>query len=145
MGLKRPKQYELVIPSVLERIKYVEDFTEKIAIGMNLSEEDRDSLAIAVTEIVNNAIIHGNRSNPAKKVTIVYLVTMDVLTIQIKDEGAGFDQASLADPRQPENLFKERGRGIFIVKSLMDDIVFEATDTGMQITLVKKRHPARPD
>lgn len=142
MGLKRPKQYELVIPSVLARIKEVEDFTEKIAIGMSLSEEDRDSLAIAITEIVNNAIIHGNRSNPEKKVTIIYQVAADVLTIMVKDEGAGFDHALLADPRQPENLFKERGRGIFIVKTLMDDIFFDAVDTGMQITLVKKRHPS---
>jgi len=130
-------RYELVIPSELDRIQEVEKFTDQVVAPLNLSNEERDSVAIAVTETANNAIIHGNKKDPKKSVTIHYLIEDKILRIQIKDQGPGFDPETIDDPRAPENLLKERGRGIFIIKTLMNDVHFEYCGDGMQITLVK--------
>jgi serine/threonine-protein kinase RsbW len=139
MKEKRSKKYELILPTDLDRIQEVEDFTDKIAKEGHFSEEERDSLAIAVTETVNNAMIHGNKNDQNKKVYLEYELTAGQLTIGIKDEGCGFDPTEIADPRDPENLLKERGRGIFIVKTLMNEVTFEHDGSGMLTTLVKKR------
>jgi serine/threonine-protein kinase RsbW len=137
MKAKHSNRFELVIPSELDRIQEVEDFTDKILAKLNLSNEERDSLAIAVTETANNAIIHGNKKDPTKFVTIGYLIEDKKLFIQIKDQGQGFNPDEIDDPRSPENLLKERGRGIFIVKTLMNEVNFEYDGDGMLITLVK--------
>lgn len=139
MGLNAAQEFELVISSDLDRIQEVEDFTEKIAIEAALSGDERDSLAIAVTETVNNAIIHGNQNDTNKNVIIRYKITPKQLIIKVKDEGKGFEPQKLPDPRDPENLLKERGRGIFIVRTLMNQVSFESEAAGMVITLIKDR------
>jgi len=137
MELKQPVKYELEIPSDLDRIQEVENFTDKVAIEMNFSEDERDSLAIAVTETVNNAILHGNKNDQTKVVKIVYILNPANLTIQVKDQGKGFDPNSVDNPCDPKNLLKECGRGVFIIRALMDQVSFEQDGTGMLITLVK--------
>ncbi len=137
MNRKWREDFELIIPSQIDQIRKVEDFTEKVAIKTSLTDEERDSLAIAVTEIVNNAMIHGNKLNPEKNVTIHYTVTPGELIISIQDEGTGFDPEKLDDPCKPENLLKDCGRGVFIVRSLLDEVGFHQEPTGMKVTLVK--------
>lgn len=128
----------MTIPSDLNRIKDVEKVTEKIAGYLNFSEDDRDSLAIAVTEIVGNAIIHGNKNNINKKVTIKFEYFNDTIIVQIQDQGEGFDVEEIDNPLEPENLLKESGRGIFIVKALMNEIDFYHDKKGTIVRLVKK-------
>lgn len=139
MKKSRSKKYELILPTDLGRIQEVEDFTDKVAKEGNFSEEERDSLAIAVTETVNNAMIHGNKTDKNKNVYIEYLLSDVDLTIRVRDEGCGFDPEDVADPRDPENLLKERGRGIFIVKTLMSDVSYVHDGSGTLVTLVKIR------
>lgn len=139
MSSQFPKDYELVIPSILSKIQEVEDFTEKVTSKMNLNEEELDALAIAVTEVTNNAIIHGNKSDKRKKVIINYHLTKLAITITIKDEGAGFDPENISNPLAPENLLKESGRGIFIVKALLDEVSFHFNKGGTLVKLVKKK------
>jgi serine/threonine-protein kinase RsbW len=138
LKLEAQNSYRMIIESDLKKVQMVEKATEKIAKHMKFSEEDRDSLAIAVTEIVGNAISHGNKKDRNKKVTIDFEYQNDAITVSIQDEGAGFNEDEIANPLEPENLLKESGRGIFIVKALMDSVDFSRTEQGTKVRLVKK-------
>lgn len=141
-GQTRKPDYQLVIPSALEKLTDIEAMTERIAEAYHLSEDDRDNLAIAITELSNNAIIHGNRYEYHKKVIISFYHENDSIRVYIKDEGSGFDPTRVDDPLQPENLMKESGRGIFILKSLMDDVSFNVTPQGTEVMILKKINAA---
>ena len=129
----------MTIQSSLEHIESVEKLAEKAADAMKFSDEEKDSLAIAVTEAVNNAIIHGNKQDKAKKVSIGFLLENKRLTVTIKDQGKGFDPDNLSDPLAPENLLKESGRGIFILSTLMDDVKFEFKGDGTEVIMTKQK------
>ncbi len=107
---------------------------------MHFSDEQKDGLAIAITEIVNNAITHGNRNDLRRKVIIDYELTSDAMIITIQDEGRGFAPEKVADPLAPENLLKESGRGIFIVRTLMDSVNYEFNESGTLVRMVKQKH-----
>jgi serine/threonine-protein kinase RsbW len=79
---------------------------------------------IAVTESVNNAIMHGNKNDRTKNVTLSLSLNNNVINFRIKDEGIGFDFQNLPDPTSPENLDKPSGRGIFLMKHLSDEVNF---------------------
>ncbi|GAB4330897.1 MAG: ATP-binding protein [Calditrichia bacterium] len=128
---------KLVISSNLAELPRVEKFSQKIARKAALNEDQSDNIAIAITELVNNAIKHGNQNDPTKSVTILAEYRGDRVSITIKDQGSSFDPNSLQNPTEPENLWKENGRGIFIVKNLVDEVIFNPTDQGMEITIVE--------
>ncbi len=128
----------MIIKSDLNKVHQVEKVTEMIADYMRFLDEEKDSLAIAVTEIVGNAIVHGNKNDKNKNVTIDFEYKNDSITVVIQDEGKGFNENDIANPLEPENLLKESGRGIFIVRALMDQVNFVYTKGGMQVRLVKK-------
>lgn len=131
--------YNLIIPSLPDQIQAVEEKAEELATLAGFNEDDRDSLAIAITEMVANAIYHGNRGDASKKVHVRFVIDGEKLSIFIQDEGGGFNPKSLADPLKPENLLKDSGRGIFIVRTLMDDVRFKFSKTGTTVILVKNR------
>lgn len=135
----RPKMFSLVVPSQVEYIEKVEALAEKAASHARFSEDEKDSLAIAVTEAANNAILHGNKRNPEKNVHVKIIATNGSVRVIIRDEGDGFNLQKIRNPLEPENLLKESGRGIFIVRSLMDEVLFDFSKGGTEITLVKKR------
>lgn len=138
MTIETQNSYRMVIESDLKNVQKVEKITEKIAKHMGFAEDERDSLAIAVTEIVGNAIVHGNKKDKNKKVTLAFEYKKNSITVVIQDEGEGFNETEIANPLEPENLLKESGRGIFIVRALMDQVDFISTQKGMQVRLVKK-------
>lgn len=135
---QRSPDYQLVIPSLLEKLTEVEELTEKVAEQHDISEDDKDNLAIAITELTNNAIIHGNKFDHQKKVIISFYFDHDVVSVYIKDQGKGFDPTAIGNPLDPENLLKESGRGIFILKSIMDDVQFQVSDQGTEVKIIKK-------
>ena len=139
MVSKSKTVYDLEIPSVPDKIQKVEHLAEKVADKIGFNQDDKDSLAIAVTEAVNNAIHHGNKADRKKKVYIRFETKGNSLTVRVKDQGEGFDPKKLKDPLKPENLLKESGRGIFILRTLMDDVSFSFTKSGTEIILVKKK------
>lgn len=128
----------MVIFSDPENIKKVEAKTERLAKRIGFSEDELDSLAISVTEIVANAIYHGNKRDNHKRVFIKFECRDKSIRISVRDEGPGFNPDQVANPLAPENLFKESGRGIFIVKTLMDDVRFKFLKDGTEIILIKK-------
>ena len=127
------KGEKLDITSTSENIRLVERLVEDVCDVFNLNEDNYGNILIAVTEAVNNAITHGNHSNPDKSVTIAYSIDPNSITFSISDEGSGFDYKNLPDPTAPENLDKVNGRGIFLMKNLSDNIQFD--ENGKQVQL----------
>ena len=93
-------------------------------------------LLVAGTEAVNNGILHGNKSDPRKFVQIVVVLEKDCLIVRVKDEGKGFKLDQIPDPLEEKNLLKTSGRGIFLMRSLMDKVIFHITDEGTIVELV---------
>jgi len=101
---------------------------------MGFGDSARFDLGICVTEAVNNAIRHGHGQDIAKIVEVRFEGYADGLSIVVRDHGAGFDPDSIPDPTLPENLFKTGGRGVHLIKSLMDTVMIQRFDDGMKIT-----------
>lgn len=133
--------YEMDIHSTPSEIHIVEEELEKFCKRVGVSEDDMENFGIATTEMVNNAIRHGNKNDPGKKVTIKFEKFPQKMKVTVRDSGGGFDPDNLANPLDPENLYKESGRGIFIVKMLMDDIKFYFEKKGTRVELLKKLTP----
>jgi serine/threonine-protein kinase RsbW len=140
MSNNKTKKFFLQINSDTKLLRKVEKLSAQVARYAMLNESESDDLAIVTTELVNNAIHHGNHNNPEKKVSIVFLVNSKYIEIRIKDEGRGFNPTSLKNPLAPENLLSESGRGIFLIKYLMDRIDFNFTKTGTETIVIKNLH-----
>lgn len=107
-----------------ESLSDVERMIEEVRDNYQVSEDTFGNMLVALTEAVTNAMYHGNKSDPKKKVRISYGCVHNTLTFTIADEGKGFDFYNLPDPTSPENLEKECGRGIFLMKHLADQLIF---------------------
>ncbi len=128
---------KLILPSKIEKIEEAAYFVEKIAKKMNFPSSEIDNIAIATTEAVSNAIVHGNHEDASKNVLIEVYPEEDRITIIVEDEGEGFDPENVANPLEPDNLLRERGRGIFILKSLMDEVEYSFPNRGTRVTMTK--------
>jgi serine/threonine-protein kinase RsbW len=115
----------LVIPSDLSNVSLVESLIDKVCADLHIQEDLYGNVLIAVTEAVNNAIIHGNLFSESKSVVIEVSEDENSFYFRIMDEGHGFDFLNLPDPTAPENIEKENGRGIFLIKNLADDLIYE--------------------
>ncbi|MEW5702931.1 MAG: ATP-binding protein [Candidatus Zixiibacteriota bacterium] len=129
----------LVIPSDPKRIAEADEFLEDLLRRHGIPESLVMDLAIVTSELVNNAIVHGNRGDAAKTVSLSVKINRDKVVIRVSDEGEGFDPAAIPDPLANENLLREVGRGVFIVRSLMDDVRFERGPAGQTTVEVSKR------
>lgn len=114
----------LELASNPESISEVERMIEEIRDRYNVSEDTYGNMLVAITEAVTNAIYHGNKSDSAKKVSVHCTHTPSNIIFTIADQGNGFDFYNLPDPTAPENLEKECGRGIFLMKHLTDQLIF---------------------
>jgi serine/threonine-protein kinase RsbW len=115
---------DLYIPSDIGNLRLVEKAIDELSMELNLSDEVYGNIMVATMEATNNAIIHGNNSDPKKNVKIEIFSADRELKILIEDQGRGFDYANIPDPTSPENLEKIDGRGIFLMESLSDDIIY---------------------
>lgn len=116
---------QIQIPSLPENIRIVESFIDNAKDQYKLNDDIYGNIMIAVTESVNNAIIHGNQSNSNKNVHLQLALEESLIKFIIEDEGTGFDYQDLPDPTLPENLSKPGGRGIFLMKNLCDEVSFK--------------------
>jgi len=107
-----------------ENIMQVEKLVEEICDDEEVNPDFYGNMLIAVTEAVNNAINHGNKGIPEREVEITYEIKEDKVVFEVMDEGDGFDYTDIPDPTTPENIEKESGRGIFLMKSLADEVEF---------------------
>ena len=134
------KQVSYTFESTLETINHAEEQATKIATAAGFSEDDVMSIAMAVREAAVNAVLHGNAYDPGKKVTLAFEQGEDGLTIVVRDQGKGVDVDSIPDPLAPENLMKQSGRGIFLMRSLMDEVQIQASEAGTEVKLIKHFH-----
>lgn len=115
---------DLNIPSDLGNLRLVEKAIDELSMELDLSDEVYGNVLVATMEATNNAIIHGNNSDPEKIVKIEMMLEKKELKVHIEDQGQGFDYATVPDPTAPENLEKINGRGIFLMERLSDEILY---------------------
>lgn len=116
----------LNLVSTSESLTVVEKKIDEVTKEANVNEDLYGNVLVAVTEGVNNAIHHGNKSNPEKNVDInIEINTDNQLVFIIKDQGEGFDPDALPDPTDPANIQKPHGRGVFLMQQLSDEIEYE--------------------
>ena len=126
--------HNIEIESNLDNITEVESMIDQVCDDLNLNEDNYGNILIAVTEAVNNAIVHGNESEGNKKVKVEVSKDEKSVIFSIKDEGGGFDFQNLPDPTAPENIEKPDGRGIFLMKNLSDEVEFLENGSIVNIT-----------
>lgn len=116
----------LTITSDPHNIAQVEAYIEDIRAKYNIADDAFGNILISLTEAANNAIIHGNGSDPSKNVTITAELDArgKALSFTVTDQGKGFDHNNLADPTAPENIDQPCGRGVFLMMQLADMVVF---------------------
>ena len=133
-----PEPVRLSLSSRFENIEMAQHLCGKLLEGKEVEEETRHWVLMALREGLANAIKHGNGQNLSKRVHVEMRVRGDVLEIRIRDEGPGFDPARVGDPLAPENRLKTSGRGIFYMRTFMDDVRFDRHEGGgMEIVLTK--------
>jgi serine/threonine-protein kinase RsbW len=110
--------------SELKTLNEVEKLVDEITSEFSISSELYGKVQVSIIEAVNNAILHGNKLNAEKMVTVAYEIDESLMKFIIADEGPGFDFDHVPDPTTPENIEKPHGRGIFLMRHLCDNIEF---------------------
>lgn len=119
-----PVADKISLASESKSLLVLEEWINKLCDLYQISVEQYGNVLIAITEAVNNAIIHGNKNVANKKTDIEYNIENQTITFTVFDEGNGFDFNDLPDPTSPENLEKPQGRGIFLMNHLADEVNF---------------------
>jgi len=125
--------FTLQLPSKTESIAQLEQLIEEIADKYHVAEDTFANMMTCLNEATINAIIHGNKLDEKKKVIINAEVEPKRIVWTVTDEGAGFDYVNLADPTSPENLENLTGRGVFIIKHLADQCIFNASGNTIEL------------
>jgi serine/threonine-protein kinase RsbW len=133
----------LELPSSFDLLDLVQLLSDRLCGMAGLDEDAVHWVSVAVRESVINAIKHGNREDRAKHVIVEFILAPrahpEEFVVQVLDEGEGFDPEMVANPLDPENMLKSSGRGVFFMRSFMDDVAIERRpEGGMSVTMSKK-------
>ena len=147
--LTRGGTVRLQIHSNFEMLDFVQIVSDRIGQLAGLDEDAVHWIGVAVRESVINAIKHGNREDYGKLVTVEFDVAPAAapseLVVRVLDQGEGFEPEEVADPLAPENILKSSGRGIFLIRSFMDELRLQpAAEGGMEVVMVKRAAAATP-
>jgi serine/threonine-protein kinase RsbW len=132
---------KLDIASRFDMLEVVQTVLQQIAGLAGFDEDANHYMSVAVRESVVNAIKHGNRMDETKHVEVVVNLTPGALEVEIHDEGKGFEPGDVADPLAPENLLKADGRGIFFMRSFMDEVSYSFPPRGGTLVRMVKSRP----
>ena len=130
------KTYIKEIPSDPELLPVAEEYILNIAREVNLDQDKFNNLTLAFSEAAANSIVHGNKSDKSKIVTITVKVDDEKMIISLKDQGEGFDLNEVPDPTKPENILKDHGRGIHIMRSFLSNLTYNFSPEGTETILV---------
>jgi serine/threonine-protein kinase RsbW len=137
---QKPETIAVRIPSRLDLLAVLDRVTESVCQRLHFDDDTASQVSMSVIEAGTNAIQHGHGKDASKPVDIEFRLLPEALEVIIQDEGAGFDLAGVnGDITSPEHIFDARGRGIFIMRSCMDQVDFEFTGSGTRVRLIKKR------
>jgi serine/threonine-protein kinase RsbW len=126
--------YTLQLASKIDSITLLENFIDELNVKYNFSDEVYANVLTCLSEALINAILHGNAQNPEKKVYInLEVIVNKRLVFTVTDEGNGFDFNNIPDPTAPENLENLSGRGIFIIKKLADQCIFNSKGNELEL------------
>ena len=128
---------DVVIPSDPAEARVVQDRIEQVLQERQTADRDIFSIKLALEEALVNAIKHGHRGDPSKQVHVRYRVEADRLTVEVEDQGPGFRPELVPDPRAPENLERDCGRGLLLMRNFMTSVRYN--DAGTCVTLCKCR------
>ena len=129
---------EVVLESKLENVEQAEEAARSVCKKLGFDDETEFHIEMAVHEAVINAIHHGNKEDPLKKVYIKFILLEETLEIRVRDEGPGFDPGKGPDPLAKENLLSISGRGIFLVRKFMDELRVESSPgKGTEVIMIK--------
>ncbi len=129
----------MTLDSVLASVETVETTAEAYARKAGFDEDTASNISMVTREAAVNAVLHGNKKDPAKHVTATFEITPEDLRISIADEGPGLDPDAIPDPLAPENVLRPSGRGVFLMRAYMDEVHFRQLTPGTEITMVKRR------
>ena len=127
------------IASRLEMLETVQTVLGHVTSLVGFDEDAAHYMSVAVRESVVNAIKHGNRGNEKKRVTVSFVIQPRALEVAVLDEGPGFDPGRIPDPVADENLLKADGRGIFFMRSFMDEVEYSFPPKGGTLVRLVKR------
>jgi serine/threonine-protein kinase RsbW len=126
------------VPSDPDLIPAIDEFILSKTNLLKLDEDTLSDLSLSVSEAIANAMVHGNKLDPNKNVIVSINISDDELVLSIKDEGEGFDPGSVPDPTKPENIMRDSGRGIHIMRSFIDEVVYDFSSSGTELKLIVK-------
>jgi len=146
--MTRGASVQLAFRSTFDMLDLVQVVSDHVGRQVGLDDEALHWVGVAVRESVVNAIKHGNRNDERKRVHVEFTPLVDItppgIAIRVRDEGVGFDPATLPDCCAPENVLKGSGRGIFLIRSFMDELTLRrAPEGGMEVVMVKRAQPQR--
>jgi serine/threonine-protein kinase RsbW len=125
----------------MESVSEVEEAADHLATEAVLDEDQRFHIGMAVREAAINAVLHGNEYDPTRQIDVSLENTGKDLVFVIADQGQGFNPDKVPDPLASENLLRGTGRGIFLIRSLMDEVHFRQLHPGTELTLIKHLAP----
>ena len=125
------------LDSSLDSVNRIEQTATELANKAGLDDDEVFRVSMAAREAAVNAVLHGNAYNPDKRITASFETNATSLIIRIADQGTGLDPATLPDPLAPDNLLRGSGRGIFLIRSFMDEVEFRQLNPGLELVLTK--------
>jgi serine/threonine-protein kinase RsbW len=134
-----------LLDSSIQSVNRLEQTAEEMARKAGVDEDEIFRISVAVREAAINAVLHGNGYDPEKRISASFEATGKDLVIRIADQGKGLDPDTLPDPLAPENLLRGSGRGIFLIRSFMDEVKFRQLQPGLELTLIKHLGTARTE
>jgi serine/threonine-protein kinase RsbW len=139
------QRIEVTLETLLESVDLAEDITIRVAGVAGFDEEEQYRLGMSVREAVINAYLYGNNASRENRIFLVFELQPSMLVIHVRDQGPGFRLEDVPDPLAEENLLKTSGRGLFLIRSFMDELnVARPQSGGAEVIMVKRYPPARP-
>jgi serine/threonine-protein kinase RsbW len=137
---------EVVLESDLNNVEVAEEITRRVSSTAGFDEDDQHKIDMAVHETLINAIWHGNKNDASKRVWLRFEILEDRLEIRVRDQGSGFNPSKVLDPLAEENLLNVSGRGIFLIRTFMDEYRVENPEGGgTEVVLMKRLNSNNSD
>jgi serine/threonine-protein kinase RsbW len=128
-------RYELILESDLNEVRRVEGFVKTMCRDHHFEKNFVHDVMLLITEATNNAIMHGNKFDKTKRARLLCIIENGYLTIEVSDEGEGFNPQTLPNPLDPENLLKPSGRGVFLIKNFAENVEYDFSSQGTTLKM----------